>query len=145
MTGAWRLKSNVIPKPALQQVRELRFTQKISFKKFPLYIRDDRCMAFKKQCHPETCPSAGEGPSEGVALQQVRELRFTQKISFKKFPLYVRDDRCMAFKKPCHPETCPSAGEGPSEGVALPQVRDLPQVRALPQVRELRFLRHRCA
>jgi len=40
----------------------------------------------------------------------------------------------MAFKKQCHPETCPSAGEGPSEGVALPQVR------ALSQVRELRFL-----
>jgi hypothetical protein len=63
MTGAWRLKNHVIPKPALLQVRELRFTQKISFKKFPLYVRDDRCMAFKKGCHPETCLSAGEGPS----------------------------------------------------------------------------------
>jgi hypothetical protein len=95
MTGAWRL--TTFGKTGASRFKKLISTS--------------------KQCHPETCPSAGEGPS----------LKHKKFSFYKYFPLYIREDRCIAFnyvqedrcmvfKKQCHPETCPSAGEGPSEG-----------------------------
>jgi len=62
-----------MPKPALQQLRELRKTRhKFAFKatKFLHFVQDDRCIVPKEKllqieikCHPENCPSAAEGTS----------------------------------------------------------------------------------
>ena len=102
-----------------------RYDEAISYSEFnctlrlPRCARNDRWIALIKinsnrtpTCHPEPCPSAGEGPSlnhKQISLQKT------------KFPHCVRDDRCIAPKKinsrfspTCHPETCLSAGEGPS-------------------------------
>ena len=64
---------------------------------FPSKVQDDRFMAFKKRCHPETCRSAGEGPSIKPHSARVPTDRFFH--LFQKLIFYYNRKAVVQFKR----------------------------------------------